>query len=212
VRAIESKLGYQSTSISATTPGPSTLSLGTDDSDEDDDSNSDVLETNPPSHIRSLFQNDWLSVNTRHKGEQVQDRKSRALSHLQDISRQALQELIPSKEEVATCAKSASSWIGLLHALLPQPFAAKSQQEILDKYDEMHGPDVDPTVLASWLLTIALTTQQIPLGSSSPSTKYISTSKFSRALSEAIESTIISHDKLICTVQCLAMGLHYFRL
>ena len=99
--------------------------------------------------MRSLFQNDWLSVDTDRQNEQLHDRKARASTHLLDTSRHALRKLIPSKHEVSHIARSASRWLDLLHTLLPQPFAVKSQQEILECYEEMCKPDTDTISLAT---------------------------------------------------------------
>lgn len=49
--------------------------------------------------------------------------------------------------------------------MLPQPFTVRPQGEFLDLYGEVCGPDVDVFGLASWLLTVAITAQQIPQGS-----------------------------------------------
>lgn len=146
------------------------------------------------------------------QNEQLQDRKAKAPVHVLDTARQALQKLIPSKGEVSHLARSASRWLGLLNTLLPQPFSVKSQQEMLESYDEMHKPDVDVISLASWLLTIAITTQQTPHEQDSAAKGYQSLSNFPRAVCDIVESTIISDDRLICTIQGLGMALHFVRL
>ncbi|RDL37276.1 Uncharacterized protein BP5553_04709 [Venustampulla echinocandica] len=214
IRDIEIKLGNLPTQASEPTPA---LPVSSPESYESDDNSrmSDVLATEPPSHMRSLFQNDWLSVNTDLQHEQLYDRKARASAHLLDTARRALQKLIPSKYEVSHIARSASRWLDLLHTLLPQPFALKSQQEILECYDEMCKPDTDAISLATWLITIAITAQQITQVHDSPSTqldgrqKY---SRFSRGVSEIVESTLISCDRLICTVEGLGMAMLFVRL
>lgn len=211
MRDIESKLGYQPSQISTGTPAQSAPTPGSDESD-DDSSNSDVLSEHAPSHLRSLFENDWLSVDAPRQGEQLQERRGKISSHLEHIARQALQELIPSKDEAADIAKHASTWIFLLHSLLPQPFSVQSEQDILETYDDMHKPDVDPMILASWLLTIALTAQQIPIYHNSPATQLKRSQRFPKVLSDVIEGTILPHDRMICTIQGLGMALHFFRM
>ena len=211
---MEIKLGNLPTQVSEPTPALAVSSPETDESD-DNSSMSDVLATESPSHMRSLFQNDWLSVDTDRQNEQLHDRKARASAHLLDTARHALQKLIPSKYEVSHIARFASRWLDLFHTLLPQPFAVKSQQEILECYEEMCKPDTGAISLATWLITIAITAQQIPQEHGSPSTqldgrqKY---SRFSRVVSEVVESTLISYDRLICTVDGLGMAMHFVRL
>jgi hypothetical protein len=212
-RDIEIKLGNLPTQVSEPTPALPVSNLEIYESD-DNSSMSDVLATEPPSHMRSLFQNGWLSVDSDRQNEQLYDRKAKASTHLLDTARHALQKLIPSKYEVSHIARSAPRWLDLLHTLLPQPFAVKSQQEILECYEEMCKPDTNAISLATWLITIAITVQQIPQEHDIPSTqlngqKY---SRFSRVVSEIVESTLISYDRLICTVEGLGMAMHFVRL
>ncbi|RFU24282.1 hypothetical protein B7463_g12060, partial [Scytalidium lignicola] len=214
VHDLELKLGYQSTQTSGLVVASPGSNPETDDSD-DNSSVSDVLTTEPPSHLRSLFQNEWLSMDTSQHIAHLQDRKSKTSTHLLDVARQALQRLIPSKQEVSDIDASASRWLVILHTLLPQPFAAKSYQDILDSYEEMHRPDVDAISLASWLLTIAITNQQFSREQHSPSTQYKDyqvVSSFSRAISDIVESTILPHERLICTVKGIGMAMHFCRL
>jgi hypothetical protein len=103
----------------------------------------------------------------------------------------------------------------LLHTLLPQPFAAKSQEDILDCYVEMRKPDIDVISLATWLITVAITAQQIPQehdGPHNPLDGHQNYSRFSRLVSEIVENTLVSDDRLICTVEGLGMAMHFVRL
>ncbi|OBT91329.1 hypothetical protein VE01_10669 [Pseudogymnoascus verrucosus] len=201
VHDIGLSIGHQPTQIPKPAHSPSSR---VDDDSDDDSSVSDVIITaDPPSHLRSLFQNDWLSVDTRQQNEQLQDRKAKASVHLLDAARHELQKLIPQKDEVIEVARSASKWLGLIVALLPQPFAIESGREMVELYDEMHKPDADAICLGSWLLTIAIAIQEMPNAS------HLS---FSRAVSDRVESTILSHDGLICTLAGLGMALNFCRL
>ena len=214
MRTIQSKLGHQPTAVPEPAVTQAGSSPGTDDSD-DDSSVSDVLAAEQPSHLRSLFQNDWLSVDTPRQNAQLQDRKAKASAHLLDVARLALQKLIPPKDELSHMTGSASKWLVLLHALLPQPSVVKSGQEILENYDNMHKPDVDAISLASWLLVVAVTAQKIPQEHDSPGTKFKKCQRlsvFSRAVSDTVEGTILSHDRLIGSIQGLGMAIHFLRL
>lgn len=214
IRDIETKIG----SITPQVSEPTSLAAASSPENyklDDTSSISDVLATEPPSHMRSLFQNDWLSVDTGHAIDSLHERKAKASTNLLDTAREALQKLIPSKREVSQIARSTSSWLDLLHTLLPQPFAVESQQEILKCYDEMCNPDTDVISLATWLITIAITVQEIPQESDSPSNqpngcqRY---SRFPRLVSEIIEKALITYDKLIYTVKGLGMAMHFVRL
>ena len=203
VHDIELSIGHQPTQIPKPAHSPSPR---VDDDSDGNSSVSDVIVTaDPPSHLRSLFHNDWLSVDTRQQNEQLQDRKAKASIHLLDAARQALQKLIPQKDEVIEVARSASKWLGLIVDLLPQPFAIKSGREMVELYEEMHKPDADAICLGSWLLTIAIAIQETPKENASHL-------NFSRAVSDRVESTILSHDGLICTLPGLGMALNFCRL
>lgn len=216
VRDLELRLGYQPTHVLKATPAQPESSPSTDDDHSDNNSSmSDEVATDPPSHLRSLFQNDWLSVDLRQQNEQLQDHKAKTSARLLDMARRALQRLIPSQDDVSEFARSASGWLALLHTLLPQPLGVRSQQDMLEGYEEMHKPDVDAISLASWLLTIAITALQSPQVRGSSATKlkgYHRFSRFSRAVSDTVESTILSHDRLICTIPGLGMAMHFLRL
>lgn len=209
VRGIELKLGHQPTETAETVAEQSSA---TDDSD-DDPNVSDIIE---PSHLRSLFQNDWLSVDKQPQHESSQVHKAKSTANLTDIARHALQKLIPSKQEVSDLASSAFEWLYLLDTLYPQPLAVKSKQEMLETYEEMHALDVDALRLASWLATLAVTVQQSPQEGSSPPSElgkyYQKWLDFSRKVSGTVESSILSHDSLLGTTQGLGIGLNCFRL
>ncbi|KKK11851.1 hypothetical protein P175DRAFT_0559834 [Aspergillus ochraceoroseus IBT 24754] len=211
VTNIEAKLGGKLSLGLDSTPsqGP-----GSDDSDGES-SASEILNAEGPSHLRSLFQNDWLSVDTRRHDEQLQERRVKASAHLLEIARPALQKLIPSKEDTSDMTVYNYDWLNMLHMMIPQPFAAKSQQEMLKHYEEMCQPDVDVISLASWLLTVAITAQQFPRSSGNIESPPLSSQKrldFSRAVSDTVENLILTHDRLVGTVQGLGMAIHFIRL
>jgi hypothetical protein len=198
---IQSKLGLQPSET------PETVERSSPEFDDsgDDSSVVDVPTAEQPSHLRSLFQNEWLSTNTRQHTEGPRDRNTKASAHLLDVAKHALQKLIPSKEEFSEFASSSfsSRWLELLHDLLPQPFMVHSQEEFLESYNEMTKPDVPTMSLATWLVTVAITGQQDHRSSGSG---------FSRTVSDVVESTILSHDRLTGTVQGLGIAVHFVRL
>lgn len=211
VREIDSKLGHQ-----AVQPPKTTIVQSPEGEDSDDDSSvSDLLAADQPSHLRSLFQNDWLSLDSRQKIGQERDRKERSAAVLLDNARQALRQLIPSKDDVSEIMKSGSKWLTMLHSLIPQPFTARSEQEIVESYEEMCNADVDAIHLALWMLTLAITAQQMPeAASDSPS--WIKQCErqlnLSRAISDTVERTLLTHERLIGTVQGVTMFFHFLRL
>ena len=210
VRNIESQLGHQHIQ----TPDRTTDHFSASNISDDDSTVSDVVPGNQPSQLRSLFQNDWLSIDT---GRDERSGKTRAKSktHILDAAREALQKLIPSKDEISNVAKSATTWLSLLHTLLPQSFVIKSGTEMLQVYDDMQDSHVDTLALASWMLIVALTAQQVPYvrdRSETLPSNYQNLLDFSRAVSETVESKLLLHDKLISTTEGLAVAMDFFRL
>lgn len=212
VRTLETKLGYVPTDNPETVPEQTSES---EDSESDDGSVSDVVNAEP-SHIRSLFQNDWLSVDMQPQHKPSQERKARLTANLTAIARHALQMLIPSKEEVSNMAGTAFEWLPILDSLLPQPLVVKSKQDILDRYEHMHEPEIDAVSLASWLVAIAITSLQVPQECRDPSppnrTYYQRWLEFARAVNETVERTILCHDRLLGTIGGLGIALHCFRM
>ncbi|KAJ5641974.1 hypothetical protein N7490_005974 [Penicillium lividum] len=185
------------------------------DTSDDESKMSDILITERPSHIQSLFQNDWLSLDNRQKTGKLQERRERASANLLETARRALQKLIPSKDEVVGIYKSAFEWMRILHALLPQPFIARSDEEAISSYDQMREPNVDPMALASWMLTLAMTAQQMPQGeiiTSGQSGESMRRFDLSRVISNTVERTIITHDRLLGTTSGIMLCIHWIRL
>lgn len=215
VHDIRAQLGYrpaEATGGTVTHPGSSP---STHDSD-DDSTVSDVLAAEQPSHLRALFHNDWLSVDTREQGEQLMNNRSKASAHLLGIARQALQKLIPTVEEVAQSARSGSKWLLLVQTLLPLPFALRSEEELLERYHLMHRADVDAVDLACWLIDVAVILQiGQDQSSSSPAITLQSSqprSSFSRTVSDTVEAKIMSHHRLAGTIPGLGMAIRLLRL
>ncbi|KAK1149867.1 hypothetical protein N8T08_003423 [Aspergillus melleus] len=211
VHDAEIKSGDRSTSLTELATEPT---LESDEIDPDS-SGSDFDAVNQPAHLRSLFQNDWLSVDPQRQNGHSQDRRDKVSAHLLDRARRTLQRLIPPKADVLTIAHSASRWLPLVYSLFPQPGAIKTQQELGESFDDMERPDIDPISLASWLLTVALTGQQIQGQDNNrvfQPQKSHEWTKFCRAVSNTVETTIMSHDRLVSTISGLSMAMHFFRL
>ncbi|PIG84223.1 C6 finger domain protein [Aspergillus arachidicola] len=160
VNNIELKLGYKPSQIPS---GKDDQFSGPDDS-EGESSGSDIPMAEKPSHLQSLFQNDWLSADPCQHEHQAEQRMDKMFAQLSIDVRPKLQNMIPPKDEVADIAGSAYDWLTVLHALFPQPLMLNSPQELLKSFESMCSPNVDVIMLASWLLTLALTAQQIHPG------------------------------------------------
>ncbi|KAL2832211.1 major facilitator superfamily domain-containing protein [Aspergillus pseudoustus] len=182
---------------------------GSDDSDAES-TNSEGLVAEEPSHLRSLFQNDFITLDH----EDIQERRMKASASLRERVRPALQKLIPSREETAEMLVVTYDWLQMIASMLPQPASPESQKGLLEQYDEMCQPDVDVVALASWLLAVAITAQQVPQENNTPSPSLSSHRRisFSRAVADTIENLVLSHDRLVGTIPGLGLGIHWVRL
>ncbi|GAB1198653.1 hypothetical protein APSETT444_007980 [Aspergillus pseudonomiae] len=160
VNNIECKLGYKPSQIASSKDDRFS---GSDD-EEGESSGSDIPMAERPSHLQSLFQNHWLSADPCQHEQQAEQRMDKIFAQLSIDVRPKLQNMIPPKDEVADIARSPYDWLTLLHTLFPQPLMLKSPQELLKSYESMCSPNIDVIMLASWLLTLALTAQQIHPG------------------------------------------------
>ncbi|KAL4793915.1 major facilitator superfamily domain-containing protein [Aspergillus venezuelensis] len=193
---------------------PSTHSPGSDDSDAESTA-SEILIAEEPSQLRSLFQNDWLSVDTNKQHEHQTERRAKASAHLLGRIRPVLQKLIPSREETADMLVVTYDWLQMVHQMMPQPNIPLSNHEILEQYDEMCRPDVDVVALASWLLTLSITAQQVSQQPGSPEAQSPTSRRridFARAVSDTVESLVMTHDRLTGTIPGLSMCIHFIRL
>lgn len=99
--------------------------------------------------------------------------------------------------------------------LFPMGNIASSEDEVVAKYSSMRQPAVDTWDLASWLLTLALSSQQIPQQEPSPGTLLDTVRKrfnFARAVRETVERSLLSHDSLLGTIEGFQTALLYLRL
>lgn len=211
VRDTQAKLEHQATQTQGSSVG---RSFGIDSSDGDP-SVSEHSIAEQPSHLRLLFQNDWLSVDSLQKSQQIQGHRATSTAHLLDIARKSLQRLIPSKDELSDVTRSASDWLTTLNALFPLPSMAKSQEEVVASYEEMHSSNVDTIRLASWLLTVAITAEQLPQEHESMASRLEGRERrkgLSKAISDTVGDEIISHDSLTGSIQGLAISMQFIRL
>lgn len=168
--------------------------------------------TDRPSHLRSLFQNDWLSFDSSQNANKAQGKISTQFSR---VVRPRLQRLIPPKDEVIEIAGSSFDWLTLLHTLLPQPCTVVSQQDLVVRYEEMCSPDVNILTLALWLLALAIMAQQLPQQSENSEDQLRKCQKradLCRQIINTMESTVLCHDRLLATGEGLAMAVHFARL
>ncbi|KAE8380391.1 hypothetical protein BDV26DRAFT_257560 [Aspergillus bertholletiae] len=211
VNHIESTLGYKPSQIQSGKDGQ----WSEPDDSDGESSGSDIPMADKPSHLRSLFQNDWLSADPCQQEQQSEQRMDRVFVQLSIDVRPKLQNMIPSRDEVTDIAGSAYDWLTALHALFPQPLMLKSPQELLKSYESMCSPNVDIIMLAGWLLTLGLTAQQIHPERERSDVylrKYQRRFEFCQSIIHLVDNTLLCHDRLVGTIHGLGMALHFVRL
>lgn len=169
----------------------------------------DELGPNAPAYLRSLFDNNIISSED-HKG--AASKSSLSFQPLIRKAREELRRLIPPKEDVAVISRYASAWLSLYHALFPTRFVAHGGHELVSQHEEMTAADVEPTVLAIWLISIAITAQQVSRDVEDQLTGIKSLRQYPKMVAEAVANNIMEHDSLLGTLEGVEMALHYFRL
>jgi hypothetical protein len=195
---------------------------------QEDVSGSDVVSDNesevsdgpaiqPPPYLNSLFDNSFISYHHHNTGNGAHLPNDKALVRLSDVARATLQPLIPPKDSICALASHASEWMQLLQIIFPLDLVNTSGDNIVSQYEDMKQPSVDPNHLASWLISVALATEQMPRDTPSPNfmPSYSwsnNTPRFSEAVIEAVERVIVAQERLSGTVQGIATTLSLIRL
>ncbi|KAF9892267.1 hypothetical protein FE257_002044 [Aspergillus nanangensis] len=204
--------------ISRSVGGDTTTSSSSSSSSSSSHGNSSVSEqcvTGKPLHLRLLFQNDWLSVDSFLDGQGMLGHETTNTARLLIVARDSLQRLIPSRIEIHELAHAASDWLALLHSLLPLSSGPRCGEELISCYEEMHDPNVDAVRLASWLLTVAFILEQMPPDNASKESRvdeHHPQNWRSRAISDTVESKILVHDSLTGSIQALSTFILFIRL
>ena len=179
---------------------------------EDDKSSSDseVVEEDPPNHLYSLFENDVLRTNAQANTKVKQEQSSRSVIASLNTARAELQRFIPPRSDIQMKSGHLMRWQRLLHEIMPMASLQASAEELSSSYDDMIQPDADTMNLATWLLGIAVVSQQVPPDASSPTgfmKHFQNRSNYVRALADTVETHILSHDSLIGSVKGIGLAL-----
>ncbi|KAH8652236.1 hypothetical protein BX600DRAFT_472166 [Xylariales sp. PMI_506] len=178
------------------------------------DGRGDIGDTNnPPSHLRFLFDDfDLLQLGDADNGAGVQ-RSIRTSDDYTRIARVNLQALLPSRDEIQSIAGFASDWMVLYHSLFPAYFTFRSGEQLVSSYDRMRHPEAHPVVLSMYLVSVAITTQQLgPEGVDPTFWRGHGESKFVSAVCRVVSRTVVENDTLLATVQGVEAAMLFIRL
>jgi hypothetical protein len=171
---------------------------------------------NPPSHLRLLFDNfDLQQLDDavgNNRGEASAQSAMQATNYNTEPWKD-LKTLLPSKEQIQSIAGFASNWIALYHSLFPAYFTFRSGHHLVDSYDRMLDPQVHPIMLSTYLISVAITTQQLSLeGVSLRFWQRHGTKNFVDAVCRLVSRTVIQNDALSGTVQWVETAMLFIRL
>ena len=212
VKTLGSQHSSHSTSPRASLAEAESGQSGSDwDTDECD--GSDVPVIGPPAYLKSLFNNDLISSG-HDLGDANELRTSKAVDQVSRSARTILRALIPSKDDVQIFARHASGWMDLIHSIFPLLLVTKSGSEVLSQYEDMKRPNVDPIKLASWLLLVAVTAEQMPgaIASQEFTSKWPNGFRYADAVADAVDRTILAQERLSGTLRGIETSILLIRL
>lgn len=167
----------------------------------------------PPSHLRLLFDNFEQETPESGGSSDTGQEVDRLFTSLMQIARAKLQQLLPSIEEVALIADYASDWMSLYYTLFPAFFAFRTGDQLVSNHERMLEQDVHPVELARYLLSIAITAQQVPVQNMSVSLyRGHGVTRFVDAVCRTVEHNIIGNNALVGTLEGLETAMLYVRL
>lgn len=76
----------------------------------------------------------------------------------------------------------------------------------------MTSKDVEPTTLAIWLISIAITAQQVSRDAEDQLSGIKNPAQYCKAVSDAVNHAILMHDSLLGTLDGIETALHFLRL
>ncbi|KAK5077448.1 hypothetical protein LTR70_009716 [Exophiala xenobiotica] len=133
------------------------------DDELDDSSVSEGLTAAEPMHLQSLFDNELIRPSPRTRGSPDKGHDiTKTNPPLLDAARKALQALIPPRNEARSMIEAGSTWLALIHSMLPPGLTSRSKDDMLACYDAMQKPDIETFELGTWLLDSVICAQHFP--------------------------------------------------
>jgi len=182
---------------------------------EEADADSDAAESvpiSPPPHLKQLFENETLGSH-----EYPSPSTSRASSGNAELrigqARRVLQHLLPTREDVRLISSYASGWLSLYNDLFPTSHVFKTGSELLDQQENVRHPKASPFVVSAFLLSLAITLQQMPAHAMHKMSGNIQDGvTFIRDITNTIAATIVQNDALAASIEGIDVSLLYLRL
>lgn len=165
-----------------------------------------------PSHLRLLFDDFLDDSSMAHSNSQQSSRSTRLLATAKQNARLRLQPLLPSREEVSRISHYASDWMDLYYALFPPSFAYHTREQLVNNYDRMHAREASPVTLAMYLLSVAITAQQVPTDVLPTYFESQGVHKYVDAVCRTVQHTLIDNSALAASADALEAAMLCIRL
>jgi hypothetical protein len=134
------------------------------DTTQDEDGHDPSLEgpaTDPPSHLKFLFENPLIGPSQRSSRNKGTPKPPCSPQYL-DSARARLQLLLPTRRDVEAIRPLAAEWMRLYTGLFPALLKVGSPQQMVDMLQEISGPSADPIRIAMFLMAFTMTARQLP--------------------------------------------------
>jgi hypothetical protein len=210
IQELEKRLGSETPSRSSQPQTSPAKSHEPEESENGSLEQEDLIATQP-TYLLGLFNNAFISSDK----STSEDTQRSPIPHLSTVARNLLQPLIPDKEDIITVSSRASGLLKLLHELFPITFMVKTGDELLAQYDIVREPTVDPVSLALWLLSVALTIEHIPKTPLEPESSekwLVDAARYPKAVMDAVETSVVACDQMVCTVSGIELMMLLVRL
>ena len=176
------------------------VARSSDDEARDDSNLGHVDDSRPPYHLRLLFEDFGMYSADGENGD-TKAPTNRNFKHFVSAARARMQRLLPSREEIEQLVAFAPDWMALYHTLFPAFFTLRAGQHLVADYDRMNGPEVDLIPLTMYLLSVAITVQQMcPKSANSTFFRGQGVASFVTVVCQVVEQTLSENDALVATV------------
>lgn len=166
-----------------------------------------------PTHIRSLFEGAFVEA-----GASLSRKASpsppppRGLLAEREALRRELLRLVPSNRDVELVLQYALDWWVLVDTGVPS-VSIDSKKELRAVAERVRRPDSDPALIALWLVTAAITVQQVPPDVNRTVFEDPSMLReFPETVMMRVESVLAAHQEVAATVSGIECSLMLVKL
>lgn len=170
----------------------------------------------PPTHLQLLFNNALIGPANEEAGKESAPTTSRSRKTERDMiaARKRLQALVPSRRDVSVIASYAPPWMNIYHGIFQPVRFARGAIELHEDWAQYAAPAAaQPTAVAAFLLTLAITVRQLPGREAEMGLEGLrDVGRFVRDVVVAVRECIVQNDEIAATVEGIEATVLYIRL